>query len=176
MSASTATKPKKGLFFKLRRKKNKEQTPVKESKKEVTLDEPLEVTPPSSPATSEPVQESAPPSSSKKAYTKEGDLIVTANNPDDFVPSDVQTAAPGKAIVSTSRKDKKKSVYRRKVTIDKAPTARESAFSGPPRYDWIDVVSAVLVASFLVIRHSPWWESPLVGDVEYVHFFLNVLL
>lgn len=27
------------------------------------------------------------------------------------------------------------------VVLDRAPTARESAFSGPPRYDWVDIVS-----------------------------------
>ena len=28
------------------------------------------------------------------------------------------------------------------VKLDQAPTAREAAFGGPPRYDWIDIVSA----------------------------------
>jgi hypothetical protein len=161
MAAATATKPKKGIFSKLRRKKNKEETPVKESKKEVTFDEPLEVTPPPS-ETPELGQESAPPRTSKKSYTKGGDLIVTGDNPDDFVPSDVQKTTPGKPIQSKSKKDKKKrSVSRHTVTLEKAPTARESAFSGPPRYDWIDVVSAMRVASFL-----PWWESLLAEPVR----------
>jgi hypothetical protein len=30
---------------------------------------------------------------------------------------------------------------REHVPLQKPPTARESAFSGPPRYDWIDIVS-----------------------------------
>jgi hypothetical protein len=30
---------------------------------------------------------------------------------------------------------------RREIKLDKAPTAREAAFGGPPRYDWIDIVS-----------------------------------
>ena len=29
------------------------------------------------------------------------------------------------------------------VKLDQAPTAREAAFGGPPRYDWIDIVSAL---------------------------------
>lgn len=40
------------------------------------------------------------------------------------------------------------------VRLEKPPTAREAAFSGPPRYDWIDIVSITkmnlcLVCSFL---------------------------
>lgn len=31
--------------------------------------------------------------------------------------------------------------FREDVTIEKAPPAREAAFGGPPRYDWIDIVS-----------------------------------
>lgn len=29
----------------------------------------------------------------------------------------------------------------RQIILDHAPSAREAAFSGPPRYDWIDIVS-----------------------------------
>jgi hypothetical protein len=29
--------------------------------------------------------------------------------------------------------------------LDKAPTAREAAFGGPPRYDWIDIVSGTSI-------------------------------
>ena len=39
-------------------------------------------------------------------------------------------------------KDAIKSVaIRQSKVLDKAPTAREAAFAGPPRYDWIDIVS-----------------------------------
>ena len=31
--------------------------------------------------------------------------------------------------------------HRETVVLDRAPTAKESAFSGPPKYDWVDVVS-----------------------------------
>jgi hypothetical protein len=30
----------------------------------------------------------------------------------------------------------------REVTLEQAPTAKEAAFGGPPRYDWIDIVSS----------------------------------
>jgi hypothetical protein len=32
----------------------------------------------------------------------------------------------------------------KEVTLDSAPTARQAAFAGPPRYDWIDIVSNYL--------------------------------
>lgn len=37
------------------------------------------------------------------------------------------------------------------VKIEQPPTAREAAFSGPPRYDWIDIVS-ILKANVLLFR------------------------
>jgi hypothetical protein len=33
---------------------------------------------------------------------------------------------------------------RQKVRLDQAPTAREAAFGGPPRYDWMDIVSEII--------------------------------
>ena len=36
---------------------------------------------------------------------------------------------------------------RTQVRLEQAPTARESAFGGPPRYDWIDIVSFVRMMS-----------------------------
>jgi hypothetical protein len=31
--------------------------------------------------------------------------------------------------------------HRSTFALDKPPTAREAAFGGPPRYDWMDIVS-----------------------------------
>lgn len=57
---------------------------------------------------------------------------------------------PSKAGEVQLRK-KSKFPHRDQITIDKAPTARESAFSGPPRYDWIDIVSNVLCIHLIVM-------------------------
>ena len=47
--------------------------------------------------------------------------------------------------------------FREEVALDKAPTAREAAFGGPPRYDWIDIVSTTVPAtSYLVIISRPF--------------------
>ena len=48
-------------------------------------------------------------------------------------------------------RNRNKLPFREEVTLDKAPTAREAAFGGPPRYDWIDIVSA---SSPSPLRHS----------------------
>lgn len=50
------------------------------------------------------------------------------------------TSTPSSAREIKARK-RSKLPFREEITLDKAPTARESAFSGPPRYDWIDIVS-----------------------------------
>lgn len=43
--------------------------------------------------------------------------------------------------VSVKGRKRSKLPFREEVTLDRAPTAREAAFAGPPRYDWIDIVS-----------------------------------
>ena len=47
-------------------------------------------------------------------------------------------------------------IYKRKE-LAQAPTARESAFGGPPRYDWIDIVRTNVISSgciALLRRHG----------------------
>lgn len=41
----------------------------------------------------------------------------------------------------------------REVTLEHAPTAREAAFGGPPRYDWIDIVRSRTELAFFL---STW--------------------
>lgn len=149
MTGATATKEKKskkGFFGRFKKKK--------ESKKASKKDETELPTPPPSP---EP-QEEAPRQSNKKSkmsVSKTGVPIVTGDNPDDFNPSDVKQTSPNEPAVSSKsmKKSQKKSKKKRgprdnSVILDKAPTARDSAFSGPPRYDWIDVVSC----------RPSWWD------------------
>ncbi len=70
--------------------------------------------------------------------TREGVPIISAAAGTDhsFKPSDVRQ----------NRKFTKKGVKveKKSILLAKAPAARDSAFSGPPRYDWIDIVSALL--------------------------------
>ena len=134
MATETATRPKRS-FFGLRRNKKDKKGSVKAStveKKEVEEKAPA----------SAPEPEKAPTKSQKKSVkksvTRSGIPVVTGDNPDDFVPSDVVKTTPEGPIQSKSLK---RGPRRGTVVLDAAPTARESAYSGPPRYDWIDVVS-----------------------------------
>jgi len=43
-------------------------------------------------------------------------------------------------------------IYQRKI-VPKAPSAREAAFGGPPRYDWIDIVRRCHGALFHVLEN-----------------------
>lgn len=41
-----------------------------------------------------------------------------------------------------SKTTKKKIIpFRQTILLEKPPSARDAAFVGPPRYDWIDIVS-----------------------------------
>lgn len=44
-----------------------------------------------------------------------------------------------------ARKPHKQLPIRKRHELLKPPTAREAAYGGPPRYDWIDIVSSSLV-------------------------------
>ena len=133
MAVETKTRKKKGLFSRFRKKKDKKEMTEK-------VEEP---TPPPSP---EPQEDNPHKSKSKtkKSVTKEGIPVITADNPDDFRASDVQKTIPGQPAVTKSKK--KRGPRPGSVILDKAPTAREAAFSGPPRYDWIDIVRTFLFA------------------------------
>jgi hypothetical protein len=132
MAVETKTSKKKGLFSRFRKKKDKKEMTEK-------VEEP---TPPPSP---EPQEDNPHKSKSetKKSVTKEGIPVITADNPDDFRASDVQKTIPGQPAVTKSKK--KRGPRPGTVILDKAPTAREAAFSGPPRYDWIDIETAAAI-------------------------------
>lgn len=53
---------------------------------------------------------------------------------------------------STASSRKSKLPFRSEVILDKAPTARESAFGGPPRYDWIDIETSAAIKVQSVFR------------------------
>lgn len=156
MAGATATrsKKKKGLFSRFKKKKDKTETTKVEQEPETT-----EPTPPPSPEPSQ--EEPRQTSKSKKSVTSKGIPVVTADNPDDFNPSDVrktlgQPKVTSKSLKKEIKKSKKKGPRPNSVILDKAPTAREAAFSGPPRYDWIDVVSCRFRAPLPSL--ASWWE------------------
>lgn len=161
---ATSTKKKKGLFSRFKKKDKK-------GKK----DETLEPTPPPSPQSQEQSK-----SKTKKSVTKDGIPVVTADNPDDFTASDVQQTNPGEPKVSRASKKAAKNVTKSQkkskrgprpgsVVLEKPPTAREAAFGGPPRYDWIDVEVSLAVLRFHFDRH---------GQVSSfgIHLFVSVYI
>jgi hypothetical protein len=75
------------------------------------------------------------------SVTKEGVPVIYAASQETFSISSVRGVEPK---VSKTTKDGAKvsrRVKRETVVLAAAPSARDSAFSGPPRYDWIDIVS-----------------------------------
>jgi|AntRauTorckE5430_2_1112549.scaffolds.fasta_scaffold15853_2 hypothetical protein len=78
------------------------------------------------------------------AVTKQGEQVIASSNKGKFRPSDV---------CDPSLHDPKSAGYKHKRTST-VPTAKESAFSGPPRYDWIDVESAATIKVQSVFRRN----------------------
>lgn len=153
---ATATKKKKGLFSRFRKNKTKKG------------EKPLEATPPPSPQASQDDEARQSKKKSTKSVTKEGIPVITADNPDDFRASDVRKTTPGQPAVTKSKKAGKSKKKQRSprpgsVVLDKPPTAREAAFSGPPRYDWIDVEVRFLADHCVLSFRSrpPWWHRTL---------------
>lgn len=85
----------------------------------------------------EPLLEDTP-----KSITKDGVPVISTRNPDK--PSEVHSKSPNAA--KTRRR------AHERVVLDAPPAAREAAFSGPPRYDWIDIVSDCIVG--LIVQTS----------------------
>jgi hypothetical protein len=78
----------------------------------------------------------------KEAVTERGEKVVSSSNKGNFRPSDV---------CDSSLRYGKGYKHTRSPTV---PTARESAFSGPPRYDWVDVESAAAIKVQSVFRRN----------------------
>ncbi len=115
----------KGLLGRLRRNKNPERTSGKS-------------------------QVSASPIatvSAGQSVTREGVPVLTSKNADQFNPSDAHQTEPSPKVGVFRRKNR----TRQEMILEKPPAARESAFSGPPRYDWIDIVSKIAVPLHLLV-------------------------
>ena len=76
--------------------------------------------------------------------TRQGEQIIASSNQGKFRPSDVY---------DSSLRDPESQGYKHKRTTT-VPTAKESAFSGPPRYDWVDVESSAAIKVQSVFRRN----------------------
>ena len=100
-----------------------------------------------SPVASKEVENTA---SSPQALTRDGVPIITSDAADDFVPSDVNKENAELFQGSSPRKSPR---VKKQVVLSKPPPVDESAFQGPPRYDWVDIVSSPLVDCCFT---APW--------------------
>jgi len=62
-----------------------------------------------------------------------------------FTEEDPTDSMPRKMAVHPRAKTKKDFKPRKEVFLSAPPAARQAAFGGPPRYDWIDIVSSSTV-------------------------------
>lgn len=116
--------------------------------------------------------------------TKDGTPVVAASAPDEFLPSEVREyddevnkrgesflggpndGAPSnkKAPPSPQKGRSKGGMMRSTVVLKQAPSARDSAFGGPPRYDWIDIeTSAAVKVQAAYRRNKVMWELEKEG-------------
>ena len=131
----------KGLFGRFRRRRNRLRAG---SKKEAPLEvEPLadirDQTPSPKPASE---ARDSTPMTDVEEDNDEGDWVNQRNSPRKGrrtvgVLEEKQTLKQVRFPVPDAFKT---IAIRQSKVLDKAPTAREAAFRGPPRYDWIDIV------------------------------------
>lgn len=76
-----------------------------------------------------------------KPVSKQGKKIVDSANQGMFHPSDVYDAGYEELRTTT------------------VPTARDAAFDGPPRYDWVDVESAAAIKVQSIYRRNQVWSE-----------------
>lgn len=92
--------------------------------------------------------------------TREGVPIISAAAGTDhsFKPSDVRQ----------NRKFTKKGVKveKKSIRLAKAPAARDSAFSGPPRYDWIDIETAAAIKVQSIYRRNKVMDDMAAQGLE----------
>lgn len=125
---------KKGFFSRLRRSKTGN----------VATDANKAESDPAAMTTDEGGQPSQPTGTQSQSatVTREG-LPIISSNADGFKPSEVRQ--------NNKRVKKGVTMERKSVILEKAPAARDAAFGGPPRYDWIDIVSYLHLALELVV-------------------------
>jgi hypothetical protein len=101
--------------------------------------------------------ESATPLPKSESPTLPDDTDATPHDNSNVGDKDDEgTASQLKAVRFPASDALKTTPGRSRRELQKAPTAREAAYGGPPRYDWIDIVSVtasvfdlILIQSFL---------------------------
>lgn len=114
----------------LRAKKNR--------KVESSIDKPIEAPRSASTDATDPIVDNVdtPDDQTQKyngSVSRDGKPVISSVTAEHFRPSDV---------AGTSLKAQGRGYKETRATT--VPTARNSAFAGPPRYDWVDVVSSIL--------------------------------
>ena len=103
----------------------------------------------------EPVKANSSKESKKKdnvtSVTKEGVPVVSAASQEPFSISAVRGVEPKSSKTTEKGSKMSRRVKRETVVLAAAPSARDSAFSGPPRYDWIDIVSRKVFLSSSIV-------------------------
>ena len=97
----------------------------------------------------------------------------------DAVKSPTNPIDPWDRVTRETRSKLKSTLpIRESVTLSKPPSAQEAAFGGPPRFDWIDIVSfmhRLLILESLVsfkgstTRRPPWWRQFEVSVLNISH-------
>jgi|EP00550_Attheya_septentrionalis_P005992 hypothetical protein len=149
-------------------------TKKKSSKKEFDAKE----DPPTPPLS--PVQdENFSPRQDFGASTKDGRPVITSKGADKFRASEVRGRNPVYQNTQENAQENPQETKQKKssstsklmswrgrnhVVLKSAPPARESAFSGPPRYDWIDIeTAAALKVQSVYRRNRAIWELEREG-------------
>ena len=151
---TTTTKKKKGLFGKLKMGKKKAESGSKESRygEADTAEHDAAMAAKSVGRDGRPVITSYNAHQFHPSDVRDEDVLPTSTSSSS--PSGAPPATPDRTRSSRStytngtngsytpdRSRASRRGHRETVVLDRAPTAKESAFSGPPKYDWVDVVS-----------------------------------
>lgn len=149
-----APRQKKGFMSRLRSKRSSKKASTKVATK--TVDDKRQDTRTPPPTVEVPQK--------RESVTREGVPVVSAQNPDDFVPSDVRQTVPGRPVQKSMNKTYRATHKPERIVLAAPPSAREAAFSGPPRYDWIDIETAAAVKVQAAYRRNKvMWELEKEG-------------
>lgn len=89
--------------------------------------------------------------SPSSVVSKDGQRVITAHDGGFFPPSALRESV---SFDPTLKKNVPLPSERSTVALKSAPSAREAAYSGPPRYDWIDVETAAVLKIQAIYRRN----------------------
>eukprot|EP00560_Eucampia_antarctica_P000059 CAMPEP_0197832524 /NCGR_PEP_ID=MMETSP1437-20131217/15218_1 /TAXON_ID=49252 ORGANISM="Eucampia antarctica, Strain CCMP1452" /NCGR_SAMPLE_ID=MMETSP1437 /ASSEMBLY_ACC=CAM_ASM_001096 /LENGTH=257 /DNA_ID=CAMNT_0043435951 /DNA_START=1 /DNA_END=774 /DNA_ORIENTATION=+ len=90
------------------------------------------------------------------SVARDGTPVISSLTADHFRPSDVCafSSSKEKTHKGNDYRSSKSGKRRGRQVLNKPPTAKDSAFSGPPRYDWIDIETAATVKVQSIVRRN----------------------